>query len=283
MNSTEAAGIALDQLLLDPQPVGRSQRAALVGAGPHQALQGADADAGQGAGDHAVVGPGEGARVIQPQLRQRLAQHGLVGQRHADARDARMESDLRVQVVEVVGDQNARERQIGERRFGRPVAKHACETAVFEAGPIGGHDVIDTSQDDRDVFFHFAAERTQVAEIAQVAADPLQRGLRLARQRLQISAAPFLDDLAAALRHQVVRRMAEALGDDVAPAEAVEERCLRAGRSEGIPARRIGFRRGADGGHSAHARSAANASSIRPQRNSRSRRASLPSMRSRLV
>ena len=55
---------------------------------------------------------------------------------------------------------------------------------MLEAGAVRRHDVIDAAQDDGDVLLHLAAERAQVAEITKIAADVLNRGKRLARQRL---------------------------------------------------------------------------------------------------
>ena len=105
-----------------------------------------------------------------------------VGQRHAHARGLRGAGDQRLDVVEIVGDQQAGERQVGERRFAGPGAQQAGDAAVFEARAVGRHDVIHAAQDDGDVRRLLAcAERAQVAEIAQVAVDPLHGRQRLAR------------------------------------------------------------------------------------------------------
>ncbi len=82
-------------------------------------------------------------RLMRAQKRQRAFDLRRIWQRHANARGMRAERDQRLDIVEIVGDQNAGERQIGERRFGRPLAQHAGKTAVFEAGAIGRHDVVD--------------------------------------------------------------------------------------------------------------------------------------------
>ncbi len=75
---------------------------------------------------------------------------------------------------------------------------------MLKPGAISRDDVIDAAQDDSDVLFHFAAERSQVAEITQIAADVLNRLLWFARQRLQIRTAPFLDQFATAFDGQPI-------------------------------------------------------------------------------
>ena len=162
---------------------------------------------------------------------ERLLQRGGVGQRHARAHGLRRAGDQRLDVVEVVGDQQAGERQVGERRVAGPGAQHAGDAAVFEPGAVGRHDVIDAAQDDRDVGrLLVAAERAQVAEVTQVAVDPLHGLQRLAHLLLELRALPLRDDFAAALDDEAV---AEVVGQH--HAEALEQRVFEEVREADQP------------------------------------------------
>jgi hypothetical protein len=120
--------------------------------------------------------------------------------------------DERLDVVEVVRDEQARERQVRERGFTGPGAQLTRDAAVLETGAVGGDDLIEVAQDHRDVrCFLFRSDRAQVAEVPQVAAYPLDRGQRLARETFELGALPRVDDVTAAFDGQSV---AEVVGDD---------------------------------------------------------------------
>jgi hypothetical protein len=75
---------------------------------------------------------------------------------------------------------------------------------MFVTCTIGGDDVIDAAHDDRNVLFDFTSQRTQIPEIAQIAADVMHRCQRFARQVREIRAAPLFDQIATALDPQTI-------------------------------------------------------------------------------
>ena len=145
-------------------------------------------------------------RWSSSQLRQRLLDHGDIGQRHAHARDTRMGRDQRMQVIEIVGDQETRERQIGERRLGGPVAHQAGQAGGLElALTVGRQDLVGAAHDAGDVFGLVAAHRTQVRAKTQITRNQLDRSAGFARGGAeQLCARPLLEGLARSRHAQAI-------------------------------------------------------------------------------
>jgi hypothetical protein len=150
--------------------------------------------------DGAVIAGFERGGLVAPQQAQRRRQDCRGRQRHLDARRARIERDRRMQVIEVVGDQQADERQVAERRFAGPVAQQAGDAAELVAPAAGGgNDLVGAAQQAGNVRRLTLAQGAQVGDVAQIGTDQLDRRQRLAHIRVERAlAAPFAQQLRAA-------------------------------------------------------------------------------------
>lgn len=205
----QARRIALDHRLAHIDPIGLGQLLALVRAPSHQRLQRAQGHAGQLVGDLAALPRIEGGWVVDAKLRERLLDLGLLRQRQLHALDPRIVGHQRMQVVQVVGDQQADEGQLGEGGFAGPVADQAGEAGGLEvAGAIGRQELVGAAHKHRDGLGLATAQRAQVAAVAQIAADQLDRRARVMAHCGKLRRArPGLETLAAAQGRQPVARI----------------------------------------------------------------------------
>jgi hypothetical protein len=196
----EAGRLALDELLLRRDPVPGRERPRLVRALLHQALQRGDRHAGEGGGGLGEVrGRVERARVAGAELAERGGDLLGAGHGHADARHAGVERELGVEVVQAVGDEEGRERHVGEGCLAGEVAQERDEAALLEAAAGPGDHLVGAAHDEGDALVAAAPERPEVREVPHPAAHELERGERLARKgRRRLAAAPLPDPLRAA-------------------------------------------------------------------------------------
>ncbi len=112
-----------------------------------------------------------------------------------------------MQVVEIVGDDQADEGQVTERRFAGPVAQQARHPAQLIAPAAGRRqDIVGIAQHAGDMHrLLLLAERPQVSAVAQEAAHQLDRGEGLADRGIEaLGAAPAFQQIAAARHPQPV-------------------------------------------------------------------------------
>src|SRR5688572_6874535 len=113
-----------------------------------QAFERSDGDADECGRDLRKIGVcGKCLRLLGLQRRERAFQSGSVRQRYAHSRRMRVVRNEWFEIVEIVRNQYARERQVAERRLRRPIAQDAREAAMLIARAIGGEDVIDAAYD----------------------------------------------------------------------------------------------------------------------------------------
>ncbi|MNF65633.1 hypothetical protein D3C84_474000 [compost metagenome] len=181
-----------------------------MGAAFDQAGQGAEADPGEGL-HRAIVFAGEGGGMIDAQLRQALAEAVGIRQRHLHPVDARVIGHQRMQVIEVVGEQQAGEGHVGEWRLGGPVAHQAGQAGAGEIALAAGRQhQLGAAQDHRHMFAVAATQRLQVGAVTQVAADQLDRRARLMGPGPDLlRRRPLGETLAAAQQAQAVARIVE--------------------------------------------------------------------------
>ena len=154
-------------------------------AAAHQALQGADADTGQRLRGLVIALFGvEGLWMVDAQLCERGLQGGGVGQRHTHARHPRVAGNHRVQIGQLVGKQEARERGLAEGWFAGPVAHQAGQAGDVEFSRSSRRqDLLGAADQHRDVLDVAATHCGEIVAKAHVAADDFHRQTRIARQR----------------------------------------------------------------------------------------------------